>query len=170
MTIRMDYCGVMVKDDAKSEIAETLGIPVLPKNDFSIRNEPAWKIKTLDEWNEKGGCLVTTEAHFKKAEEHIEVRISEVSKLSSLYVESTKKLRDHVKNDAQSIAAASDKLSKEVAKSISAYKSQIDLWNSEEMERAIKNAERMVSALSAISEIRNTPIESKISFSFKDTE
>lgn len=61
--------------------------------------------------------------------------------------------RSAIKNDMASISASADRVQKEAAKQMQAYRGVIELMSSENMLLAIQNAERLAYALKAISEL-----------------
>lgn len=69
-----------------------------------------------------------------------------------------KKFRERIKNDLSSMKASSDRVQSEVLQMQSQYKAAQELLTSPVMERAIENAERMATALKAISELSTTKI------------
>lgn len=79
----------------------------------------------------------------------------EVRRLSEAYLEHVKKFRGEVKNDIQSIRAAHDAVDRTVNQMAEVYRRTAALLTSPEFEQAIANAERLATALKAISELKS---------------
>jgi hypothetical protein len=80
--------------------------------------------------------------------------IESINKLDA----AAKKFREAVKNDLTSMKASSDRVQSEVAQMEGRYKQATQILNSADFERALVNAERMASALEAISKLSETKL------------
>ena len=76
-----------------------------------------------------------------------------ILKASESYNKTLMAFRGAIKNDLASISSSADRSQKESQKINEAYSKTISLLTSENMERAIENAERLAVALKTISEI-----------------
>jgi aspartyl/asparaginyl-tRNA synthetase len=135
------------------------------------RGQPLYKVADLEKWiltgilkqtmlgfrlggknltkhdNEKGYYTMSdVEQAYKEAAEVI-------SESKKAYDNVLQSFRSAIKNDLASIGASADRVQKEAAKQMQAYRGVIDLMSSENMLLAIQNAERLASALKAISEL-----------------
>lgn len=82
----------------------------------------------------------------------------DINRKINTYVESVKKFRGEINNDLNSIKASASQIEANVAKMNGAYKRTIDMLNSPEMAEALKNAERLASALAQIAQVRPNKI------------
>lgn len=69
-----------------------------------------------------------------------------------------KKFREVVRNDLTSMKATSDRVQTEVESMSARYKQAADMLTTPEFEKALLNAERMATALKAISELSETKL------------
>lgn len=69
-----------------------------------------------------------------------------------------KKFRERIKNDLSSMKASSDRVQSEVIQMGARYKEAQEILTNPTMEKAIANAERLATALKAISELSETKL------------
>ena len=69
-----------------------------------------------------------------------------------------KKFRERIKNDLSSMKASSDRVQSEVIQMGERYKDAQEILTNPTMEKAIANAERLATALKAISELSETKL------------
>lgn len=81
-----------------------------------------------------------------------------ITDLANTYMDGVRKFRGELKNDSASISAASAKLRDEVGRMQKAYAAAIDIWTSDNMCHALKNAQAMADALERISRLQNASI------------
>lgn len=144
------------------------------------RSEPTWLLSDIHKhiasgelsWRMLNRGIGLRKAYSKSEREkgsHVMADVTEAYKEAAETIEAAKKAYDAVmtsfratiKNDLASIGASADRVQKEAAKQMHAYRGVIDLMSSENMLLAIQNAERLASALKAISELE----QHKITFS-----
>jgi hypothetical protein len=78
-----------------------------------------------------------------------------ISKASEAYRAVVAEFKSTIKNDVASISASAAKLQAEHVKAVSAARATIAVLASKEMQDAIANAERLATALTAISELKS---------------
>lgn len=81
-----------------------------------------------------------------------------ISNAQAAYNKTLDQFRSTVKNDLASISASADRVQRENEKMRSAYEAAAGMLTSPEMEKAIANAERLATALQAISALQNHSI------------
>lgn len=144
------------KSDA---FANAYAIPSLPPPDAKLKGgENGWSIDSLNEYSLNGGELVSTYGLLEKAKEVVEGEIDSVGRLSTAYVAALKKVRSELQNDVDSIAKATQRLGAETSKMLSAYRSAVEIWTSDDMKEAINNAERLTKALSELAAVERAKV------------
>lgn len=81
-----------------------------------------------------------------------------VGSAQEAYLKLVQSFRNNIKNDLASISASADRVQKEQAKMKAAYDAATKMLICPEMEKAIANAERLATALAAISELQSHSI------------
>lgn len=131
--------------------------------------------KSLDAWIVAGGLSwIATHArvdtkYSKSEKEQGIVQMSDVKEAyeqaardiagaKEAYDKSVAAFRSQVKNDLASIAAAAERVKVESQKMNASYRATIDALNSDDMKRAIDNAERIAAALTSISGVRGSSL------------
>jgi hypothetical protein len=126
--------------------------------DTGGRNGHAWDGRSVDRYSK---TVVPFELVWRSGME-IETVATESADRANSALENldvtVKKFRERIKNDLSSMKASSDRVQSEVLQMQSQYKAAQELLTSPVMERAIANAERMATALKAISELSTTKI------------
>lgn len=105
-----------------------------------------------------GGYAIPIKECFMLAEECLNDGAKKVELSRDIYIEALKKLRGEIKNDVAVISSSTAKSVAEVEKLSAAVRDFMMKMTSPEMERSIVNAERMASALDAISKLADSKI------------
>lgn len=121
------------------------------------KGQDVWNVKQIREishliWRE------SSEEYMAVAESMTQEMQDDINRKINTYVESVKKFRGEINNDLNSIKASASQIEANVAKMNGAYKRTIDMLNSPEMAEALKNAERLASALAQIAQVRPNKI------------
>jgi len=118
---------------------------------------------SINKWIVAGGMdwilLKTTEEnHMSQVDEAYEKANEVISKAKLAYDKTLSDFRGSIKNDLSSIASSADRVQKETVKMANAYKESVTLLTSPDMIQAIENAERLATAIKAISELQTHKI------------
>lgn len=121
------------------------------------RDGVAWKADVLQR-----AKPITAYLSFWKASMETEIVATEAANRAMESLErldaAAKQFRSVVKNDLTAMKASSDRVQTEVSAMADRYKQATQLLTSEDFERALSNAERMATALKAISELSETKL------------
>lgn len=142
-----------------------MGIPPFPQpvKAPQFRNGEAWKKSELDKWIQADGLmwglLLKTEENNLPQVEDAYARTNKVlGEENEAYKKIMSEFRGSIKNDLASLSATADRVQKETTKLAAAYKNAVATLTSEDMLRAIANAERLATALKAISDLQSHSI------------
>ena len=81
-----------------------------------------------------------------------------IDRAQTRYLEVVKAFRSEIKNDVSSIGASCEKMQKEITKLTTSFKEVESLMNSPSMLEAIKNAERLATAFSTLSDVKGSKL------------
>jgi hypothetical protein len=127
----LDRTGIMIEVDAI--------------DDWILAGGPSWNLLNTHEGKD---AMQDVSDAYDEANEQI-------SRAKEAYDKIVAGFRATIKNDMASISASADRVKGEAAKMTLAYKNAQDMLTTPEMERAILNAERLATALTAISGLEN---------------
>ena len=132
-----------------------------------FRDGVAFKRSDLDKWVVAGGCnaVLLERPPGRPPDRDGDYIVSDVAdaydkatdlveKANAAYKQVVESFRSTIKNDMASIAASADRTQKECAKMNVAYKTTLDTLLSQDMQKAIENAERLAAALEKIAEVK----------------
>lgn len=85
-----------------------------------------------------------------------------INKAQLAYNKTLGEFRSKIGNDLKSIGSSADKTVKEYEKIRSAYVGTINILTSDDMEKAIVNAERLANALKTIGEVKSAEVSFKL--------
>ena len=132
---------------------------------ISLQNKRGGQIGTADYHSDSliklfnnGGYAVPIIEEFMNAEDCLKNGAAKVDESKNIYLDSLKKLRGEIKNDVAVISASSAKSISEIEKLATSAQEFINKMTSAEMEKSILNAERMATALQAISQLSDNKI------------
>lgn len=134
-----------------------------PKANPESRDGVGFSAKELDRWICGGGLetimLETSEENGMPNvnEAYAKANVT-IENAQAAYNKTLQTFRSAIKNDMASISASADKVKAESAKMHGAYTNAMTMLTSREMEAAIANAERLATALRAISELQSHSI------------
>lgn len=126
--------------------------------DTGGRSGEAWDARSVVEYSK---TVVPFELVWRSGME-IEVVATESADRANSALEkldvTVKKFRERIKNDLSSMKASSDRVQSEVIQMGERYKEAQEILTNPTMEKAIANAERLATALKAISELSETKL------------
>lgn len=143
-----------------------------PASNHGGVRDAAWKLSEINAWMVAGGLQwvmlgerTTTKAMRLEGDYNMTDIAPEYQKANKViaeakaaYDKTLEQFRGAIKNDLASISASADRVQRENAKMKAAYEAAAGTLNSPEMEKAIANAERLATALQAISALQNHSI------------
>lgn len=142
------------------------------------RESTAWRKGDIEDWIIAGGLKQALLFGDRKRAKNIndDKETYKMSDVEQAYVDANatiekardayntvvKKFRSEISNDLKSIASSAEKTVKEYEKMRSSYVNAVNVLTSDDMEKAIINAERLATALKTIGEVKSAEVRFKL--------